>query len=81
MRDWLDQRKAGRAKMPDLHEPTSVLRPSRATTVGEKLEKRRKQQAEGFKKQVSQTPQRSASGAGGLPPPVRPRSGAGSGWI
>eukprot|EP01052_Picozoa_sp_SAG31_P018434 SAG31_NODE_1306_length_8889_cov_17.337315_2_plen_59_part_00 len=37
--------------MPDLHEPTSVLRPSRAVTVGEKMEKKRKQQAEGVKKQ------------------------------
>ena len=50
MRQWLLQRKTGRTVMPRSDEPTSVLRPSRATTVGEKAVKKRKQQAEGHKK-------------------------------
>eukprot|EP01050_Picozoa_sp_SAG11_P023807 SAG11_NODE_4897_length_1731_cov_1.602941_3_plen_79_part_00 len=51
MRDWLTQRQAGIQVMPGYDDPTSVLRPSRATTVGEKMEKKRKQQLEGHKKQ------------------------------
>lgn len=45
MRQWLSARKAGIEVIPNPNDPTSVLRPSRATTVGEKLEmKKRKQQ-------------------------------------
>ncbi len=55
MRQWLTARKAGIEVVPNPDDPTSVLRPSRATTVGEKLEmKKRKQmnkvQTEGQKK-------------------------------
>ena len=35
---WLAGRKSGKAMMPALGMPTSVLRPARATTAGEKLE-------------------------------------------
>eukprot|EP01047_Picozoa_sp_COSAG01_P048413 COSAG01_NODE_4715_length_4796_cov_2.941665_4_plen_305_part_00 len=44
MRDWLSARRSGRVCKPNPDEPTSVLRPSRSTTFGEKRvkEKRRK---------------------------------------
>ena len=38
MRTWLSARKAGIEVVPNPDDPTSVLRPSRATTVGEKQE-------------------------------------------
>jgi hypothetical protein len=45
MRTWLSARKAGIEVVPNPDDPTSVLRPSRATTVGEKQEmKKRKAQ-------------------------------------
>ena len=44
MREWLAARRSGRVCKPAADEPTSVLRPSRSTTFGEKRvkEKRRK---------------------------------------
>ena len=48
MTAWLKTRKAGIEVIPNPNDPTSVLRPSRATTVGEKQEmKRRKMQNKG----------------------------------
>ena len=48
MTAWLKTRKAGIEVIPKQNDPTPVLRPSRATTVGEKQEmKRRKMQNKG----------------------------------
>jgi|EP01047_Picozoa_sp_COSAG01_P053447 hypothetical protein len=42
MRTWLSARKAGIEVVPNADDPTSVLRPSRATTVGEKAEMKKR---------------------------------------
>lgn len=83
MRQWLSARKAGIEVIPNPNDPTSVLRPSRATTVGEKLEMKKrkqqnKQQTEGQKKIkkdiVDLQEQAAAEGCARAPshPPVSP---------
>ena len=42
MRVWLSQRKAGLEVVPNPDDPTSVLRPSRAVTVAEKMEAKKR---------------------------------------
>eukprot|EP01051_Picozoa_sp_SAG22_P007713 SAG22_NODE_552_length_9177_cov_15.661489_7_plen_57_part_01 len=50
MREWLESRRAGYVNMPKPDEPTSVLRPSRATTFREKRHKEKKRMKEAAKK-------------------------------
>ena len=83
MRQWFLQRKMGRTVMPRSDEPTSVLRPSRAPTVGEEAGKKRKQQAEqaqhlaqhavASQQAQQQAPREAAPHAQPLAPPARHR--------
>eukprot|EP01050_Picozoa_sp_SAG11_P018132 SAG11_NODE_2695_length_3081_cov_1.330315_1_plen_105_part_10 len=50
MKEWLDARRAGQINVPQPDEPTSVLRPSRATTFREKRHKEKKRLKEAAKK-------------------------------
>jgi len=55
MREWLDSRRAGHVNMPKPDEPTSVLRPSRATTFREKRHKEKKRLKEAARKAEQET--------------------------